>query len=60
MECQRLYSKKNKKYIIDLSSAECAQRVIKVNLNRSFACKSTYTFYFIFICIYIVNCCRIN
>ena len=34
MKCQILFSGKNKKNIINLSSAENAQRVVKVNLNQ--------------------------
>ena len=38
MKCQILFSGKNKKNIINLSSAENAQRVVKVNKsNRSFS-----------------------
>ena len=33
MKCQILFSGKNKKNIINLSSAENAQRVVKVNLH---------------------------
>ena len=33
MKCQILFSGKNKKNIINLSSAENAQRVVKVNPN---------------------------
>ena len=33
MKCQILFSGKNKKNIINLSSAENAQRVVKVNLK---------------------------
>ena len=33
MKCQILFSGKNKKNIINLSSAENAQRVVKVNLR---------------------------
>ena len=33
MKCQILFSGKNKKNIINLSSAENAQRVVKVNAN---------------------------
>ena len=33
MKCQILFSGKNKKNIINLSSAENAQRVVKVKLN---------------------------
>ena len=32
MKCQILFSRKNKKNIINLSSADFAQRVVKVNL----------------------------
>ena len=32
MKCQILFSGKNKKYIISLSSAENAQRVVKVKV----------------------------
>ena len=42
MKCQILFSGKNKKNIIILSSAENAQRVVKVNigllLKRKFVC----------------------
>ena len=31
MECQILFSRKNKKNIVNLSSDELAQRVVKVN-----------------------------
>ena len=34
MKCQILFSGKNKKNIINLSSAENAQRVVKVNAMR--------------------------
>ena len=34
MKCQILFSGKNKKNIINLSSAENAQRVVKVNLDH--------------------------
>ena len=34
MKCQILFSGKNKKNIINLSSAENAQRVVKVNTDR--------------------------
>ena len=34
MKCQILFSGKNKKNIINLSSAENAQRVVKVNKQR--------------------------
>ena len=30
MECQSLFSEKNKEYIVNLSSAESAQRLVKV------------------------------
>ena len=33
MKCQSLFSGKNKKNIINLSSAELAQRVVNVNMN---------------------------
>ena len=33
MKCQILFSGKNKKNVINLSSAENAQRVVKVNVN---------------------------
>ena len=33
MKCQILFSGKNKKKIINLSSAENAQRVVKVNMS---------------------------
>ena len=35
MKCQILFSGKNKKNIINLSSAENAQRVVKVKLHTS-------------------------
>ena len=34
MKCQILFSEKNKKNIINLSSAENAQRVVKVKINK--------------------------
>ena len=34
MKCQILFSGKNKKNIINLSSAENAQRVVKVNVRK--------------------------
>ena len=34
MKCQRLFSVKHKKNIIDLSSAEIAQRVVKICRKR--------------------------
>ena len=36
MKCQILFSGKNKKNIINLSSAENAQRVVKINITKSF------------------------
>ena len=36
MKCQILFSGKNKKNIINLSSAENAQRVVKVNIALDF------------------------
>ena len=36
MKCRILFSGKNKKNIINLSSAENAQRVVKVKLNACF------------------------
>ena len=35
MKCQILFSVKNKKTIINLSSAELAQTVVKVDVTRS-------------------------
>ena len=35
MKCQILFSGKNKKNIINLSSAENAQRVVKVNIDHT-------------------------
>ena len=34
MKCQNLFSGKNKKYIINLSSARLAQIMVKVNIQR--------------------------
>ena len=39
MKCQILFSGKNKKNIINLPSAENAQRVVKVNYPNSKTCK---------------------
>ena len=36
MKCQILFSGKNKKNIINLSSAENAQRVVKVKLQENY------------------------
>ena len=49
MKCQILFSGKNKKNIINLSSAENAQRVVKVNLLKSF--------YLGFICLFVDAIC---
>ena len=38
MKCQILFSGKNKKNIINLSSAENAQRVVKVKSNMTYYC----------------------
>ena len=35
MKCQRLFSRKNKKNVINLSSAEFAKRVVKVKNFKS-------------------------
>ena len=35
MKCHILFSEKNKKNIINLSSAENAQRVVKVNVHKN-------------------------
>ena len=41
MKCQILFIGKNKKNIIKLSSAENAQRVVKVNVTELFFCDSS-------------------
>ena len=45
MKCQILFSGKNKKNIINLSSAENAQRAVKVNSSWTVICdKNIYCF----------------
>ena len=41
MKCQILFSAKNKKQILSLSSAEFVQRVVKVNLTDGNWCEDT-------------------
>ena len=50
MKCQILFSRKNKKNIINLLSAEFAQRVVKVNVHLK-TCPNMYLkdlFFFFF------------
>ena len=50
MKCQILFSGKNKKNIINLSSAENAQRLVKVKNNNNNCQQITKTM--IFVCVY--------
>ena len=50
MKCQILFSGKNKKNNINLSTAENAQSVVKVNFERSFTALLC-TFYDAYICV---------
>ena len=49
MKCQILFAGKNKKNIINLLSAELAQRVIKVNMLITNEAENIFKFYFILI-----------
>ena len=50
MKCQIMFSVKNKKYIINLSSAELAQRVVKIKLGSSDFIVDHFLLQFLFSC----------
>ena len=47
-KCQNLYSGKNKKHIINLSSAEYAQRVVKVKAPVTTAADDAFGYIYFF------------